>query len=756
MTVSLSRELDDLKTFEEGTEKPASPRLSSLGAAIGLYTSIEFADRESSRGRAKIDAMFDGAPPYDSTKLRAMGQGNRCNINFGEGQRHLDAAQAGYVDLLTSTEHLVDVKTEEAGEDSTLQKDEADAVLNEEITNTIRGWNEFAPRILTLSTEFLKHGIGVSYFISATNWRFYSTGLADFKFPRNVRATEDAIDVSFARQPYSVPELFSFIENPDAATAEGWNVEQARKTLMGATRTKNDRSCMDWEEWQRQYKNGDTYSSEMQVKSVPLVHTWVKENDGSLSHYIWDESIYATYNKEETSFSGSDFLYRQENVHPNSQRAFTLFSYGVGNNGTYHSVRGLGQRIFSQVQYLNRLQCQAADAAAVSGGLLLQPNSMEDLRDIALQTYGPYNILRPNVNLVDGRTVPDLTRNMVPIISDLRQQLADTSDFYSTARAAQGSPYRNTLQVRAELESATRLSSANLALFYTALDRLLRECTRRLITGPMSDPEVKNFYERCEKRGLTKEQIRSVDHSATKAARAIGAGNPAARVAVLDQLNQERPFMDEEGNRRLTFDRVAARIGYDGASKYVVRGSKPRGTNEQSLANLENSLLNLGQAVPVLSAQFHGTHLEIHIPIAQDLISRILGGEIDANENIGVIAAMSSHVSGHAEGVASDHNQQNLVSVALDVSNKLRQIVENTERSLQAQNNSPDQEGAPSKADELARIAQVKEDILRSEADLKMTIIREKAEQEQRLKDFAAAAEAQRNANQAILRDLST
>lgn len=743
MTHSLSDDLRDLQTFSESKpNEPAEQRLKSLSAALSLYSAVEEADSESARARSKIDGMFDGRPPYDSAKLRAMGQGGRCNLNFGEAQRHLDAAQAGYIDLLTSTEHLVDVKVDSHGEDYPIQSDEANAILNEELTYTIRSWSEFAPRMLTLSTEFLKHGIGVAYFISATNWRFYSAGLADFKFPRNVRATEDAIDIGFAERPYSVAELFSFIESPEAAEKAGWNVEAVRKTLCNASRSKGTNSY-DWEEWQRRYKNGDSSSSKMQVKSVELVHTWVKENSGKVSHYIWDKSEIPGAGDTDTDRAARSgcFLYKRENSLENSQEAYTIFSYGVGNNGTYHSVRGLGQRIFPQIQHLNRLQCQAADAAAISGGLLLQPNSMEDMRDLALQTFGPYHILRPNVDLVDGRTIPDLTKNMMPIIGDLRQQLADTSDFYSTARAAQGSPYRNTLQVRAELESATRLSSANLALFYTSWDRLLREVVRRIIEGPESDPDIKNFWERCKKRGLEKDQVKSVDHNKTRAARAIGSGNPAARVAVLDQMNQERPYLDEEGNRNLTFDRMAARVGHDAAKKYLVRGSKPRGTNEQSLATLENTMLQNGMQVPVLGAQFHGTHLELHLPPAQEFIQLITTGEIDPVKSMNILSGYAQHLSEHAQAASQDPNLASLVSLAVNTINKLSQIIQNTEAAVDSQEGSPE---GNSQAQEALELSEVKKQVMLSEAETRRQIKLEDARQKQRLADFAAAAEQKR------------
>ena len=754
----LDSEVRDLRDFEDGDTKPAEPRLKTLNAALNLYNTTLSDDGESSRKRAKVDAMFDGRPPYSTDKLKSAGQGGRCNLNFGEGQRHLDAALAGYIDLITSTEFLVDTKTKRgASEGAEVGDREANAIRNEELTLAIRNWPEWNPRFLILATEYLKHGVGVSYFDNHIDWRPQVCGLRDFKLPRNTRSNEEAIDICFSRRDYSVHELFKFISNESAAASQGWDVKEVKKAILDATRTNKDDRNYDWEHFQQLIKNGDGNSA-MEVKSVRLVHTWVKEANGKVSHYLWEErhsNLKSNLMTKGKKFSGKDqrFLFKKEFIHERSEQAFTLFTYGVGNSGTYHSIRGYGHRIFPLVQYLNRLQCQAADAAAISGGIMVQPNSMEDLRDLAVQFYGPFNVLRPNIEVVDKKINADLTKSMIPVVRDIRQQLEDTSDFYTTARATQGSPYRNTLQVQAELETSTRLSAANLALFYTSMDRLAQEMVRRMVDGPKSDPAIKKFYERCQERGLTPGQIKNLDHSRTKAARAVGAGNPAARIAVLDQLNQERPYMDEVGNRNLTFDRIAARIGHDVATRYIQRDEQPRGTTAQTDAVLENSLIRLGQQVPVLPGQLHGTHLELHLPVASQFIDAVVSQQTDPRESLGIMQALAAHINGHAQGIAADPNQQNLVGQALDVTNKLQQIVENTERSIQSEGGEEGQApGGPE--DELQQLSQVKQEIMRQESSTRQEIKKAEAEQNQRLKDFEAAQKALRESNTQTVNDL--
>ena len=211
--------------------------------------------------------------------------------------------------------------------------------------------------------------------------------------------------------------------------------------------------------------------------------------------------------------------------------------------------------------------------------------------------------------------------------------------------------------------------------------------------------------------------------------------------------------MDEVGNRNLTFDRVAARIGHEAASRYVQKDEQPRGSTAQTDAVLENALIKLGQQVPVLPAQLHGNHLELHLPVAQQYIDAVVSGQLDARESLNILQALGVHVQEHARPLAADPNQRNLVSQALDVSNKLTQIVENTERSIESDGGQEGDDG--SQAAELQQLSQVKQEILRAESATRQEIKKEEALQKQRLADFAAAQNAVRQSQQQSINDLT-
>ena len=70
----LESKLNDLELGSLDTKgKPVKTRLKDVKSALSLFNTLRRADEKSSFNRARVDAMFDGASPYDSGQLAARG-----------------------------------------------------------------------------------------------------------------------------------------------------------------------------------------------------------------------------------------------------------------------------------------------------------------------------------------------------------------------------------------------------------------------------------------------------------------------------------------------------------------------------------------------------------------------------------------------------------------------------------------------------------------------------------------------------------
>jgi hypothetical protein len=730
-------EIELLNLDEEG-KVPKGSRLTDVEAALGIFSALLRADEKANVNRSRVQSMFDGAPPYDPAVLKSTLQAGRCNLNFGEAARYLDIAASGYVDLVDSVENLVQVETKlgEPGE-----RMHNDAVIAEEITRTLRDWPEFYGTYLRLNNQFLMHGVGVTYFEDDQNFRFRTCGLADFLIPRQTQASEHAVEVACARRSYMVHELFAFIENESVATQSGWNVEEVKRVIRTASSLAFPRQYSDWEDLQREIKNNDLYTG-IRANVVNVINMWVREFDGTVSQFCFAEN------------QPKAFMSQRTHTFENPEQAYILFTYGVGTNGSYHSVRGLGHRIYNHIQTSNRLQCQMVDSAMLSSSIMLSPETPRALNDLSLTFYGPYSVLPPNFKVIE-KGIPNAGTTVVPAMQNLSQQLSQNMDFFSnsTGQGQQG-PYRSKQQVQAELEQATRLTSSQINQFYASWRRLLRECVRRIVLGPKSDPAVRDFYNRCLERGVSPQVIKSLDFNKTLATRAVGSGNATNRSAALGDLEQLMPMLDEVGKRNVLYDRVAARVGYENAARYVSSPESPRPPQDAKIAELENNILSQGRPVTAQPGELDETHLQIHLGALGQITAAIDGGQADLVQQAPIMQAFYEHCSAHLQQLASNPAAQVTVSQVKEVLSQVEQKLMNAQRAMQKQQRDaqnaqgqeqPEQGGNGQLTDLKAQEQQLKLDFIRKKGELELQIKSAKADQDRALADSrnAAALQAQ-------------
>lgn len=728
-------ELDALN--EKG--KPVETRLKDVKSAISIFRTLFKADEKSAVNRARVDAMFDGAAPYNQGSLTTSGQGLKTNLNFGEAQRLLDISLSAYVDLYSSLERLVEVKGTlgEKAEVSPLED-----IVADELTHLMRSWPEFHSAYLRLCTTFIKHGVSISYFDSPDDWKFRVGGFTDILIPRQTPASEECIDIAIGRREYLLHELHAFIKNEEAATKVGWNVDEVKRVIKkNATttgRSSATNSLNEFEALQAELKNNDIYSG-IQNPTVSVLHYWVKEMDGSVSHYISCENM------------PKDFMYKKVSRYENAEQAYVMFTYGVGSNGTYHSIRGLGQRIFAHIQTSNRLRCQQIDGAMLASAVMIQPENQRSLDELQFTYYGAYAVMSPNVKIVE-KAIPNLGTAVQPALQDITQQLQLNTDTVSTYGPNQSSPYRNQMQVASDIDVTSRISGASLNLFYGSWTRLLKEVVRRIVTTKKKDKAITDFYARCAKRGVPEQFIKTLDLERTRAVRSIGSGSRADRVTSLRELQGLQGQFDEVGRRNLTRDIVATRVGHDLADRYAPANEEKRPTVDVKIAFFENYQLQEGQNVPVIPNELHGTHLEIHVPVLNQMIQAINEGQADPMQILPTLQAFYQHISDTAQLAAGDPTLEPLVKDTKQVLQYAEEAINNTMKAAQKiQRDQMEQEGIEGEeAEEMQQDSkmqehQVKMQIATEKAELDMAIKQKKHEQEMAIRDAKAALEFREN-----------
>ena len=434
-----------------------------------------------------------------------------------------------------------------------------------------------------------------------------------------------------------------------------------------------------------------------------------------------------------------EVLYKRLSRYEKPEQAYILFTYGTGSNGTYHSIRGLGHRIFNHIQTSNRLRYQMIDGAMLGSAVMIQPESQRALDELGFTYYGAYAVLSPNVNLI-AKDVPNLSTAVQPALQDISNQLALNTDTMSTYGPEQSSPYRNQMQVVADMDVQTRLSGASLNLFYSSWNRLLKEVVRRIVTSNKRDPALDEFYTRCFNRGVPIEFIETLDLGRTKAVRSIGNGSYANRLVALRELQAISGSFDEVGRKNLTRDIVSTRVGHDLADRYAPANVDPRPTIDDKIAFFENQQLIEGAPVPVLPTEMHGAHLQVHVPSLLQLIEQLNAGAADPVQALPALQAFYQHIAETVQLVAGDPAFELLVSETNQALQYAEEMINNT--SKQVQKMERDQAAQPQEGEGInpelqskMEEHQLKMQMAQQKAQLDMELKKAKFEQEQAMRD---------------------
>lgn len=735
---------------------PPRTRIKDANAAREIYNRLRKADEESARNRANIDEMFAGAPPYDEQELIATGQGARTNVNFNEAEALLEAALSGYVDLLSSVEILVNFKTRFG---SLNERIEWEQTISEELTRMLRGWGNYTPHWLRLATHFVAHGVGIAYFENDYDWRWQIAGLDDFLFPRRTLASESEIEVACCARTMQAQQLYHFIADEERAAKLGWNIEVTKTAIMNAMSNSQNSTWTDWEKAVKELKCNDLHVGIATASEIKVVHVWNVEFDrdgkrGAVTHSIILQDAPA---------SGKDeFLYRRVGKFASMHRAFTTFTYGVGMTGQYHSIRGLGSKIFTEIQLSNRMRCQMADSAFLSSSVLLQPTNEEALQGLQLTYFGPYTILSPGVNIIE-KQIPNLGTSAMPVLQDMARLINNRTAGYQASAAELDRTEKTKYQVKSEQADRARLSTSALALFYDPLDRFFREVVRRVcrkgyLPIEPGGQEVAEFRRRCHERGVPLEAIYEVDIARVTAVRAIGAGSEQMRQVTFDEFAQLAPAFDEFGRQMLLRDRVAARIGYQNADRYIQRPTADaRPMVDEKFADLENDALLAGNPKPVWPNDNHTIHARVHIAALSQLVQAVEQGQADIVASVPGMVTALEHTTAHVEEMGADPTVQEEAAANRKILSQLTEVVTNSQKHVEKLRREEARQmeqsgGQPPEGGQLPgnedmdvklrnRLAehQVKLDMLRQSAELKMQIRLAESQQKMALEDAKTA-----------------
>jgi len=585
---------------------PVKRRIQNVGGARSLWYRLQQADLASNKQMAKCQAMVDGSPPYDQDQLIKEGLGYMSNFNPGDAKAVLDTSLSAFYDLISGSEALIDIRTR-YGEKS--ERDDISQRMSLHLSRVIRGWPRFPYMYAYIPHYFTLHGVGVAYFPDCYNWQWDVTNLAYMKIPRQTRACEDEIQYACMKKFELPNDLYRYIEMGEVAEEEGWNITMLKLALQNASEQTID--PVNWMEWESRWKNNDLIMGNT-GPTIPVVWMWVRELDGTISLMAFVEGGFPITNAEP-----ENFLCYKQSAYKSVQEAFVFFTRGIGTNGLYHGIRGLGADMYNAFQALMRLENRKIDVA-FQAGPMFQAESEEAVEQFRITPYGANFLVTPGVNLLQVQP-PNITNSIEPAVESLRQTVFGNIGQYTSAKTLDTGREQSKFEAMSRLELNAQLSVTGINLFMQPLDRLFNQVVRRFMRKgyQRSEPgghQVAEFRELCLEDGIPEKAIDMIDFRYTKASRTIGSGSPAARRLAFENMMPLYPYLDDFGKSQLVRLLTGSTVGWEIANQLTVPpNAEQRLPVDTAIADSQNVALSQGYDQIIRPNENKRAHLEIHI-----------------------------------------------------------------------------------------------------------------------------------------------
>lgn len=423
-------------------------------------------------------------------------------------------------------------------------------------------------------------------------------------------------------------ELFEEIQDREAAKTVGWDLSKTIKCINAASPAQLRDNLLAggnldiwYQNAQRELTLGTSYTTGASVISV--YNLLAREVTGEVSHY-------------RLAGDGMDLIFQKDDRFKNMTDCLTFFSFQKG-NGTMAGSKGVGREIYEFAAMLDRLRNETVDRSILSGKTLLQ-GDMKTLSKFKMSVLGNMMIIPREWTVAETR----IDGNVEPFLKldGYLGQLADTLVGSVSPRQLQGERV-TAAQVNLYAGREEEAKDTKINRFLEQFVDLVGCMQRRICSPDVIDEDAQAFKKDMMDGGITREELKTL------------AEQPVAGT-VRDLTAMQRQLIvsiaaEKKGNplynaRALEVEDMNARVDADFADKVLLPDQDPTEKVEQSRQQqIEWSLLQKGEPVPVSPRDSHEIHIGILMPIAEQVGAALQGGQAGT----AVFEAVVAHISEH-------------------------------------------------------------------------------------------------------------
>jgi hypothetical protein len=730
-----------LRTIEDG--QVPETRMRNASQVVDFVRRLWQNDEKRSWKRSRVNGLVDGNPPYRASKLRDNGRAEACNVNWGTARNYMEGAAGAFYDLATEAPGIVGVLTN-YGNDG-VKQDEYSRIMSAEADRIISNHESWDFETQVSQDQMTLHGRGPYFFEDPYKVFPIAIHDADLRVPERTRADTKYWEVCTIDRDYYPPELYEYIRDEAAATAVGWDVEFTKRVIENAMDVRQpDGRFYDWEFYQQEIKNNSlAYYDDSKV--CHLSHCLWLEFNGRITHSIVQREAEGTTECNYLFFSFGRYGSFKEFIHP--------MYFDRGNGGYHHSVTGLGVKMFSGMEYENRLLCNLMDKS-FAPKILFKPTTTEATQRFQVAWFGDYGVMPPGLD---------------PVVNPIQGYLTDGLAMFNTssglmrqnlASYRQGAPMKQegnpptARQVMYDATQSSSLSKTTYARFYKQMDALYAEMVRRMCDLNSTDEHAKEFQKRCRDQGVPEECFGKIER--VRAVRVVGQGSAFMRKAAVDGIGAYMGSMPEEGRQNWLNDKIAAEAGQEAVSRYNPKLPKKDLASEQQFEALEGvTMMKVGVPPIPTSSQNPLTFAGVYLTAATQALQSLQKGA-DPMQVLNFLELCGPAILAHLKRFAKDPLRRQAFKEILKQWQQLTRITDNLKRQVMAQQKkmqAQKQKTQQAMSDQQIKMMQLQGDLqvkrMKTQAQIQDRAIRTR--QDLAIGDARAASDIHRNNMRAFM-----
>jgi hypothetical protein len=701
----MSESAEALASLDTQTLEPPKTRMRDAQTVQDYFRRLIDNDGQRSLKRSRVNGLVDGNPPYKQSMLVAAGRAEACNTNWGFGRSYCETGTGAFYDLFSEAPGCIKAKTNYAEDDSDEKREIYSGIISEEADRILTRDKTWDYNIQLSIWDMVLHGCGPFIFEDSFQVLPKVIHCGDLKVPEFTKSDTSQWDSFGAQAFYYPPQLFEYIQNEEAATKMGWDVEYTRKVIANAMNIQRQQGAVyDWEFYQQELKNNSlAYYDDQKISW--LAHVFWKEFDGRISHGIVERDSTA-------GTSGVKFLFLKIGRYKDFSECIHPMYFDHGNGGYHHSVTGLGVKMFAAMEYENRLFCNLADKA-FAPKILFKPTTAESRQKFELAVYGDFATLPANYS-VEQTGVAGLMQDGLAMHLATQQVIGSNLAAYrpGAVTAKSGNPVTK-FEKQVETAFQAALSKTQFNRFYKQLDMLYTEIMRRLCNLNSTDERAKEFQKRCIERGVPAEALGRLD--SVQAVRVVGQGSAVIRQQALASiLEMTGGALPEDGRANLLDDIISSQAGQSAVSRYnPKKNAKKLPSDQEADATQWVAAMKVGVTPKATSTQNPVIHAAIYLQAAQGAVATLQKGG-DPMQVFQFLSIIGAAVAAQVKRFANDPSRKALVKQFEAQLKQLAKMTDMLKSKLMEQQKQKNQQQAKTQTamtDAQLKVAKLKSDV---------------------------------------------